>query len=114
MNEASEEYLQRAITTLSQSDPIVKLLQEVKLGRMKPTDPGLRAITEAWLGTYQSFFKEARPLDEEGLRRLDPSPRLEVLIQAGVLAADHPSVTSLHASFKQALTSNQSRSGRSS
>lgn len=110
MSESGEQYLQRAIATLSQSDPIVKLLQEIKLGRMKPTDPGLRAITEAWLGTYQKVLENAQALDRIILRRLDPLPRLDLLIAAGILPADHPGVMSLRASFEQALRDNQARS----
>lgn len=93
----------QAIQTLSQSDPIVKLLQQIKLGRMKPTDAGLRAVTEAWLGTYQKILETSR-FDRGSLRRLDPSPRLEVLIAAGVLSADHPGVLSLRAAFDRALS----------
>ena len=47
-----EEQLRRAIGTLLQSDPLIKLLQEVRLGRMKATDAGLRAVVESWIGTY--------------------------------------------------------------
>ncbi len=43
--ESGEQALQRAIATISQSDPLTKLLEQVKLGRMKPTDAGLRAVT---------------------------------------------------------------------
>ncbi|MBI5410900.1 MAG: hypothetical protein HZA21_02805 [Nitrospirae bacterium] len=93
----------QAIATLSQSDPIIKLLQEVKLGRMKPTDTGLRAVTEAWLGTYQKVLENAQALDQIALRRLDPSPRLEVLIAAGVISTDHAAVLSLRTAFEQAL-----------
>ena len=41
--QSGDQALQRAIATISQSDPLVKLLEQVKLGRMKPTDAGLRA-----------------------------------------------------------------------
>jgi len=54
--ESGEQSLQRAITTIYQSDPLIKLLNEVRLGRMKPADAGLRAITESWLGTYQKVI----------------------------------------------------------
>jgi hypothetical protein len=93
----------QAIATLSQSDPVVKLLQEVKLGRMKSTDAGLRAITEAWLGAYHQVLQSANGLDLVALRRLDPSPRLEVLIVAGVIPADHPAAVSLNTAFERAL-----------
>ncbi len=93
----------QAIATLSQSDPIIKLLQEVKLGRMKPTDAGLRAVTEAWLGTYRQVLQSVNGLDRIALCRLDPSPRLEVLIAAGVIPTDHKAVSSLRTLFEQAL-----------
>ena len=101
-SEVNEQAVSQAIQTLSQSDPIVKLLQQIKLGRMKSTDAGLRAVTEAWLSTYQKILETSR-FDKGALIRLDPSPRLEVLLEAGVLSADHPAVLSLLASFKQAL-----------
>ena len=102
MSEAEDQQLRRAIDTLSQSDPIIKLLQEVKLGRMKASDAGLRAITEVWLGTYQKLL-ETTALSGQALARLDPSPRLEVLIEANVLTPDHQAVSSLRASFEKAL-----------
>ncbi|MDH4252522.1 MAG: hypothetical protein OEV27_15185, partial [Nitrospira sp.] len=48
-----EQAMQYAISSIAQSDPLIKLLQQVRLGRMKPTDAGLRAVTESWLGTYE-------------------------------------------------------------
>ena len=94
--------LDQAINTLSQSDPIIKLLQQVKLGRMKPSDAGLRAVTEAWLGTYHKVLDTVQ-LDRAALVRLDPSPRLAVLIDAGVLAADHRAVLGLRTLFDKRL-----------
>src|SRR2546429_9970390 len=73
--------LDQAISTLSQSDPIVKLLQQVKLGRMKPSDAGLRAITEAGLGTYHKVLDTVQ-LGRAALVRPDPPPRLGVLTYA--------------------------------
>jgi hypothetical protein len=103
VSEPSEQAIRQAISTILQSDPLIKLLQEVKLGRMKPTDAGLRAITEAWLGTYKKVL-ETSCLDRTALARLDPAPRLDVLIGAGILPADHAAVTSLRAVFKKALS----------
>ncbi len=103
MSGSNEQTIRQAIHTLSQSDPIVKLLAEVKLGRMKPSDPGLRAITESWLGTYKKVLETAR-LDRTATLRLDPSPRLEVLTAAGVLPADHGGAASLRAAFEKALS----------
>jgi hypothetical protein len=100
--EPSEVALQRAISTVAQSDPLIKLLEQVRLGRMQPTDAGLRAITVSWLGTYQKVI-ETGGLSQHGLRRLDPMPRLAALVEAGVLPNDHQAVTSLRASFETAF-----------
>ena len=100
--DSSEQALQHAITTIAQSDPLIKLLEQVKLGRMQPSDTGLRAITVSWLGTYQKVI-ESDGLSRQGLRRIDPAPRLTVLIDAGVLPNDHLAVTSLRASFDTAF-----------
>lgn len=103
MNESSERELSQAIATVAQSDPLTKLLRQVQMGRMQPTDAGLRAITESWLGTYQEVIEKGDALDQEGLRRLDPNPRIEVLIEAGVLTPDHAAVAGLRAVYEQAL-----------
>jgi hypothetical protein len=103
MNDADERALRQAINTILQSDPLIKLLQEVKLGRMKPADAGLRAITESWLSTYRKVI-ETSGLNRTALVRLDPSPRLDVLIHAGILPADHVAVASLRAVFEKAIS----------
>ena len=94
--------MQRAIASISPSDPLIKLLQQVRLGRMKPTDAGLRAVTESWLGAYEKALT-TDGLTQAGLRRLNPFPRLEILIDVGVLAEDHPSVVSLTAAYDRAV-----------
>ena len=98
----SEELLQRAIGTIGQSDPIVKLLQQVKMGKMKAGDAGLRAVVEAWLGTYEKVIK-TEGLTQAALRRIDPAPRVAVLLEAGVLQVDQPSVRGIEQAFSQAL-----------
>jgi len=98
-----EQAVQCAIAAISQSDPLIKLLQQVRLGRMKPTDAGLRAVTESWLGIYEKALA-TDGLTQSGLRRLNPAPRLAVLIDAGVLTDDHQSVASLKASYNRVLT----------
>ncbi len=103
MDELSEQALQRAISAILQSDPLIKLLEQVRLGRMKPTDAGLRAVTASWLGTYEKALDAAAGLTRSDLRRLDPAPRVAVLIDAGVLSGDHPGVVSLKASYDQAV-----------
>jgi hypothetical protein len=97
------QYLQHAIDRLAQSDPLLKLLQEVRLGRMKPIDPGLRAITESWLETYRRVLEGATMLSEQLLLRLDPAPRMAVLIEAGMIPADAASVVAVLKAFDAAL-----------
>jgi len=103
MGESPNFELQRAIATISQADPIPKLLQEVLLGRKKADDPGLRAITESWLAVYRQVLETSLTLDRASLLRLDPSPRLEILIAAGVLRAALPAVQTLRTTFDQRL-----------
>lgn len=103
MSDVEEGTIDHAIAKLSQSDPIIKLVNEVKLGRMRATDPGLRAITEAWLETYGQVLSDADELSEASLRRLDPHPRMDVLVAAGIMAGDHPSLGALQAQFAQVL-----------
>ena len=95
--------LQRAIAAISQSDPLTKLLEQVRLGRMKPTDAGLRAITESWLATYRKALGTAG-LNKPALRRIDPAPRVALLLQHGVLAQNHEGVQALLADFEQAMS----------
>jgi hypothetical protein len=102
MSDSNERALQRAITTIGQSDPIIKLLQQVKLGRMKPTDPGLRAITDSWLGAYQKVV-EMIEVDRPSLVRLNPEPRIAVLVEAGVLSPDHHGASDLLAAYQAAV-----------
>src|SRR5215212_5614176 len=71
MPDADDVALPQAIATICQSDPIIKLLQQVTLGRMKPTDAGLRAVTESWLKTYRQVVETA-PLSRRALARIDP------------------------------------------
>ena len=95
-----EEQIRRAIGTLLQSDPLIKLLQEVRLGRMNATDPGLRAVTESWLGVYAQVLK-SQSVAAAGLLRLDPVPRLQVLVDTGVLSWDHPGTRDLRELFQR-------------
>lgn len=99
-----EEQARRAIGTLLQSDPLIKLLQEVRLGRMKATDPGLRAVTESWVGVYTQVLK-SQPFHPAVLARLDPVPRLEVLVETGILSWDQPATKELCELFRRLMTS---------
>lgn len=99
--DTAELALQQAIATISSSDPLIKLLAQVKLGRMKPTDVGLRAVTESWLSTYEKVINNPG-LTKQALKRIDPTPRLAVLSETGVLSPDHAAVKTLQASYEQA------------
>ena len=101
--DAVELALQRAIATISQSDPLIKLLDQVRLGRMKPADAGLRAIVESWLMTYQKVIQTAG-LNKQALRRIDPAPRVALLVERGLLPKDHQGATNLQAGFDHAMT----------
>ena len=100
------ESVDEAIAMLSQADPLPKLLQEIKLGRVRSTDAGLQAIVDSWLETYVSVLKNAGPwrLDRTSLRRLDPLPRVELLRGAGVMPDDHPSVVQLRQVYQGLLS----------
>ena len=100
--ESGDQALQRAIVTISQSDSLTKLLEQVKLGRMKPTDAGLRAVTDSWMGTYQKII-ESGGFTRQVLRRIDPHPRVAILINYGVLTGEQEAVIALHTSFERAV-----------
>ena len=100
--ESGDQALQRAIATISQSDPLIKLLEQVKRGRMTPTDPGLRAVTASWLGTYRKII-ESGGFSRPALRRIDPHPRLAVLVDCGLLTETQQAVTDLRESFERAV-----------
>jgi hypothetical protein len=102
MMESGDHALQRAIAAISQSDPLTKLLNQVMLGRMKPTDAGLRAVTDSWLDIYRKTI-ESPGLTRQALRRIDPGPRLAMLIEYGVLTGEQQMVTALRQSFERAV-----------
>jgi hypothetical protein len=100
--ESGDQALRHAIATISQSDPLTKLLEQIKLGRMKPTDTGLRVVIDSWMGTYQKVI-ESGGFTRHALRRIDPHPRLAILIEYGVLTGEQQAVAALRASFEQAV-----------
>ena len=100
--ESGEEVLQHAIATISQSDPLTKLLEQVKLGRMKPADTGLRAVINSWMDTYKHII-ESGGLSRQALRRIDPNPRLAALTESGMLTGEQQTVTTLRTSFERAV-----------
>jgi hypothetical protein len=95
--------LQRTIAAISQSDPLIKLLEQVRLGRMQAGDPGLRAITESWLATYRKAI-ESPEFTRQALLRIDPTPRLAVLMEQGILPSNHDGARRLLTDFAQALS----------
>lgn len=100
--ESGDQTLQRAIATISQSDPLIKLLEQVTRGRIKPTDAGLRAVTDSWLGIYRKII-ESGGFSRQALRRIDPYPRLAVLIECDVLTEAQQAVADLRESFERAV-----------
>lgn len=110
--ETSEQFLGRAMPMLQRSDPIPKLLPQVRLGRMPKNSPALAAITESWLEAFIQVFKDGQAvLDVEGVKRLDPQPRIAMLVEAGVLTDDHPRVKTLREAWSASLESAQQREG---
>jgi hypothetical protein len=100
--DSGETSLRNAIATISLSDPLIKLLEQVKLGRMKPTDAGLRAVIDSWMDTYKRII-ESGGLSRQALRRINPNPRLTALIEHGILTGEQQAVTTLRTSFEQAV-----------
>ncbi len=97
------QYLQR-------SDPIPKLLPQVRIGRMPKDSPALTAILEGWLEAFVQVLKDGQAvLNVEGVLRLDPNPRLTVLVEAGVLAEDQPQVKTLREAWAEAMQAAQKR-----
>ncbi len=112
--ETPDQYHAQAIDILSQSDPLIKLLQEVKLGKMQPTDGGLRAITVSWLLTYRQVLEEGADVPLSTLYKLNPEPRLDVLIEHGILSPDQTEVLTLRETFQDLLKKSDSVSSSSS
>ena len=113
--ETSEQFLDRAMTLLQRSDPIPKLLPQVRLGRMAPDSPALIAILESWLEAFVQVLKDGQAvLNVEGVKRLDPNPRLAVLLEAGVLAENQPHVQTIRDAWSAALQAARERTGASS
>lgn len=99
---------------LQRSDPIPKLLPQVRLGRMDKDSPALIAILESWLEAFVQVLKDGQAvLNVEGVLRLDPNPRLAVLVEAGVLADDHPQVKTLREAWAEAMRAAQKRGNSS-
>jgi len=77
---------------------------------MPKDSPALTAILDSWLEAFIQVLKDAQAvLDIGGVKRLDPDPRLAVLVEAGVLAEDHPHVKTLRDAWSEALRAAQQR-----
>lgn len=108
--ETSEQFLGRAMPMLQRSDPIPKLLPQVRIGRMPKDAPALTAILESWLEAFVQVLKDGQAvLNVEGVLRLDPNPRIAVLVEAGVLAEDQPQVKTLREAWTEAMQAAQRR-----
>ena len=95
---------------LQRSDPIPKLLPQVRIGRMPKDSPALTAILESWLEAFVQVLKDGQAvLNVEGVLRLDPNPRIAVLVEAGVLAEDQPQVKTLREAWAEAMQAAQQR-----
>jgi hypothetical protein len=109
--ESSEEFLNRAIAFLQRSDPIPKLLPQVRLGRMPKDSPALAAIVSSWLEAFLTVLKDGeKMLNANGVLRLDPRPRIAVLIKADVLKENDPQVQALQSAYETTLGSAVGRS----
>jgi hypothetical protein len=54
------------------------------------------------MGIYQKVIESAG-FTRQALRRIDPHPRLAILIEYGVLTGEQQAVAALRASFEQAV-----------
>nr|MBI3613064.1 hypothetical protein [Nitrospirota bacterium] len=110
--ETSEQFLDRAMAMLQRSDPIPKLLPQVRIGRMPKDSPALIAILESWLEAFVQVLKDGQAvLNVEGVLRLDPGPRIAVLVESGVLAENQPYVQAVRDAWSAALRAAQQRAG---
>ena len=104
--ESQQDFLNRVLPLLQRSDPIPKLLPQVRLGRMPKDSPALQAIISSWLEAFASVLKDAeRVLDVNGVLRLDPNPRLAVLHEAGLVDENNPNALATRSAYLSALES---------
>jgi hypothetical protein len=111
--ETAQDFLNRALPLLQRSDPIPKLLPQVRFGRMPRDSPALQAIISSWLEAFVTVLKDGESvLDVNGVLRLDPNPRLVVLREAGLLADDDPHMQAARSAYAAALQAAQQRAER--
>jgi hypothetical protein len=108
--DSTQAFLDRALILLQRSDPIPKLLPQVRFGRMAKDAPGLQAIVSSWLETFCTVLQEAESfLDVMSTRRLDPNPRIAVLLEAGVLTDNDPQVVAVREAYAAVYHAAQQR-----
>ena len=101
--ETPQDFLNRAFVLLHRTDPIPKLLPQVRLGRMPKDSPALQAIISTWLEAFVTVLKDGEStLDVNAVLRLDPNPRLAVLHEAGMLAGDDPNAQAARSAYAAA------------
>ena len=111
--ETAQDFLNRALPLLQRSDPIPKLLPQVRLGRMPRDSPALQAIIASWLEAFVTVLKDGeRVLDLNGVLRLDPNPRLVVLLEAGLLDADDAHMQAARSAYTATLQAARQRAER--
>ncbi len=108
--ENSEDFLNRAFVLLHRTDPIPKLLPQVRLGRMPKDSPALQAIISSWLQAFVTVLKDGEStLGVNAVLRLDPNPRLVVLHEAGMLDGDDPNAQAVRSAYTAALETARQR-----
>jgi hypothetical protein len=77
---------------------------------MAPDSPALAAILDSWMETFVQVLKDGQAvLSVEGVLRLDPNPRIAVLVEAGVLAEIQPYVQAVRDAWSEALQAARKR-----
>jgi hypothetical protein len=110
--ESPQDFLNRVLPLLQRSDPIPKLLPQVRLGRMPKDSPALLAIISSWMEAFVTVLKEGESvLDVNGVLRLDPRPRLAVLHEAGLLDDNDANAQAARSAYSAALKSATERAG---
>ena len=108
--ETPQDFLNRAFVLLHRTDPIPKLLPQVRLGRMPKDSPALQAIISTWLDAFVMVLKDGEStLDVNAVLRLDPTPRLAVLQEAGMLDGDDPNAQAARSAYAAALEAARQR-----
>src|SRR5207249_11565759 len=111
--ETAPDVLNRTIPLLQRSNPMPRLLPQGRLCRMPRDSPALQAIISSWLEAFVTVWKNGESvLDVNGVLRLDPNPRLAVLLEAGLLADDDPHMQAARSAYAAALQAAQQRAER--